>query len=569
MTDLSCYNMPNNVLAQKLKNELFDKLISCSSEEQVHDTLLSLVREKIEDGSIDIESIRTLQSVNDTATLLYACSINQQAPNFANINFELSDALQEVVGLLCNLPHFDLPEVSFRFPDLHEGIIQALIQALLQFAIQLLVSLMMELLQIIIDFCNLGASSLAFGVANLIDILEKSANGAIQNLESFLETVFGLFGIKMDGNVAVVEQLNPDICVEDQIQNNGKSSKQFLNDISMMLTPSEICSLINGNPTNETLDLIEELIEFDYNQFKTIFINKDRLKLFFQTLGRIVDPRICERLENLPRNENLCVSEEADNLRTSFLIKKGISTGEEPLTQSQIKTELDKERQRNRQRLERVAETMIAIKKSPNSIFEQANKQLFCENGKKGLISPKDVPVLVHSSNKTIDKTFASVTKNYVKEINNIQSAFILNTRSKVEGETIQKYVDVTYELPDGQKVNAVNTLNIDYTKATTVYGPEYCDFEGNTDFNSLKDYGYEVFSDNSEVIDIEQTEANIVKRRVIRIVKYDSVNKLTPKYRNAILPENINIVYYVTSNTINLVYNTVETTNKQIVIGL
>ena len=111
--------------------------------------------------------------------------------------------------------------------------------------------------------------------------------------------------------------------------------------------------------------------------------------------------------------------------------------------------------------------------------------------------------------------------------------------------------------------------LNIDYTKATTVYGPEYCDFEGNTDFNSLKDYGYEVFSDNSEVIDIEQTEANIVKRRVIRIVKYDSVNKLTPKYRNAILPENINIVYYVTSNTINLVYNTVETTNKQIVIGL
>jgi hypothetical protein len=526
------------------------------------------VRERIEDGSIDIESIRTLESVNDTATLLYACSINQQAPNFANISFELSDALQEVVNLLCNLPHFDLPEISFKFPDLHEGIIQALIQALLNFAIQLLISLMMELLQIIIDFCNLGASSLAFGVANLIDILEKSANGAIQNLESFLETVLGLFGIKMDGNVAIVEQLNPDICIEDQIQNNGKSSKQFLNDISMMLTPSEICSLINGSPTNETLDLIEELIEFDYTQFKTIFINKERLKIFFKTLGRVVDPRICERLENLPRNENLCVSEEADNLRTSFLIRKGLATGEEPLTQSQIKTELDKERTRNKQRLERVAETMIAIKKSPNSIFEQANKQLFCENGKKGLISPKDVPVLVHSSNKIIDKTFASVTKSYVKEINNIQSAFILNKRVKVEGQTIQKYVDVTYELPNGQKVNAVNTLNIDYIKATTAHGPEYCDIDGNTDFDSLENAGYKTYED-SEVIDIEATEADIEARTVIRIVKYSSTNRLTPNYRNYVLPENINIVYYVTNNTINLTYDIVETTNKFITIGL
>ena len=568
MADLSCYNVPNNVLAQKLKNELFDKLISCTSEEQVHDTLLSLVRERIEDGSIDIESIRTLESVNDTATLLYACSINQQAPNFANISFELSDALQEVVNLLCNLPHFDLPEINFNFPDLFEGIIQALIQALLNFAIQLLISLMMELLQIIIDFCYLGASSLAFGLANLISILEESLNGAIQNIESFLETALGLFGIKTDGNVAIVEQLNPDICIEDQIQNNGKSSKQFLNDISMMLTPSEICSLINGSPTDETLDLIEELIEFDYTQFKTIFINKERLKIFFKTLGRVVDPRICERLENLPRNENLCVSEEADNLRTSFLIRKGLTTGEEPLTESQIKTELDKERTRNKQRLERVAETMIAIKKSTNSIFEQANKQLFCENGKKGLISPKDVPVLVHSSNKIIDKTFASVTKSYVKEVNNIQSAFILNRRVKVEGQTIQKYVDVVYELPDGQKINAVNTLNIDYIKATTAHGPEYCDIDGNTDFDSLKNAGYEV-SDGSEVIDIEATEADVETRKVIRIVKYSSRNELTPKYKKYILPENINIVYYVTNNTINLTYNIVETTNKFITIGL
>jgi hypothetical protein len=560
--------MPNNVLAQKLKNDLFDKLISCSSEEQVQDTLLSLVREKIEDGSIDVESIRTLESVNDAATLLYACSINQQAPNFANISFELSDALQEVVSLLCNLPHFDLPELSFRFQDLHEGIIQALIQSLLQFAIQLLISLMTELLQIIIDFCNLGASSLAFGAANLINILEQSASGAIQNIESFLETVFGLFGIKMDGNIAVVEQINPDICIEDQVQNNGKSAKQFLNDVSMMLTPSEICSLINGNPTNETLDLLEEIIEFDYSQFKSIFINKERLILFFKTLGRIVDPKICEKLESLPRNENLCVSEQADNLRTSFLIKKGISTGEEPLTKDQIKTELEKERNRNKSRLERVAETMIAIKKSPNSIFDQANKQLFCENGKKGLISPRDIPVLVHSSNKTIDKTFTSVIKNYAKEINNIQSSFILNKRTKVEGQTIQKYTSILYRLPDGTEVSAINTLNPEFVKATAAYAPEYCDIEGNTDFESLKDAGY-LLSPSSEAIDIQKTENDETAKRSIRILKYSSVNSLAPNYRNSILPENINISYYVDSNTIKLVYDKVESEDKQIIIGL
>lgn len=567
MADLSCYDLPTDVLAKRLKNDLFDKLISCTSEQEVQDKLLTIIREKIDSGMIDPDSIRTLDSVGEAATLLYACTVNEEVANFKSASTTISNALQETIQFLCNLPTFELPEVSFRFPDLHEGIIDTLLNSLLQFAIQLLTNLMNELLEIIIDFCNQGASSLAFGAANLIDILEKSANNISRDVTEFIQTTFELFGISLDGTVATVEQLDPSVCIEDQITNNGRSVQNFLNDVSTMLTPSELCSLINKNPTNQTIDLINELIEFEYPNFRTVLNNKDRVTLLFSTLGRIVDPKICQQLENTTRNPNLCITEEADKIRYSLLANKG-NNGDAPLTQEQIQIELEKERKRNKERFERVAETVIAIKKSPNSIFENAEKQLFCSNGKKGLISIKNIPVLVHSSNKVIDKAFSNVVSNFVKESNNIQNGFITNFRNlQLDNsgriETIQKYINVEI---NGTTVK--NTLNSEFIKATATYAPEYCDRNGRTDFTSLKNAGYEVIDDETTSIDISLTEADKDKRKSIRILKYININSLAVRYKNYI--ENVNyITYNSDNNSINIVYNTVNTENKEIVLNM
>jgi hypothetical protein len=570
--DLSCFDLPNDALAKKLKNDLFDKLIACTSEEDVQNKLVELVREKVDSGAIDPEKIRTLDSVSDAVTLLYACSIEEQLPNFPDTELSISNALQETVTLLCNLPHFDIPEVSFKFPNLHEGIVEALINSLLQFAIQLITSLMNELLEIIIDFCNNGASALTFGVANLVDILERSAKGIAQNLDLFLETVFGLFGINTDGTVAQIEQLNPDICAEDQITNSGKNVKNFLNDTSTVLTPSELCSLINGIATNETIEIIKELIEFEYPQFTTILNTNDRIISLFSTLGRIVNPNICEVLENTARRPDYCVSSEAEKIRESFLRRKE-GVDDLPLTNDQIKIELDKERKRNKDRYERVAETVIAIKKSPNSIFEKAEKSLFCSNGKKGIFTMKMAPVLSYSAKKVINKTFGSVQTNFTKESNNYSTLFIKNERNVdvrlVDGvnqiQTIPKYTNIRIN-----GVLAKNVLNPEFIQATSVYQPVYCDILGRTDFESLVDYGYQTSEeDGDETIDINATEADKSDRKKIRIIKYNNSSFLASKSESYINSIESKINQNFIDNSINLIYNTIEDQQKRIIIKM
>ena len=561
--DLSCYNLPNDVLAKKLKNDLFDKLVSCTSEQEVQDKLVEIVREKINNGLIDPQKIRTLDSVGDAVTLLYACSVEEQLPNFADVDVSVSDALQEVVSFICNLPHFELPELAFQFPDLHEGIIDALVNSLLQFAIQLLISLMSELLEIIIDFCNNGASSLTFGAANLIDIIEKSiskVNNLTENINDFLNTVFSLFGINFDGTIAQIEQLNPDVCVEDQIATSGKNVQNFLNDISFSLTPSEICSLINSNPTNETIEIIKEIIEFEYPQFMTVLNTNDKIVSLFSTLGRIVDPKICDKLESIGRNPNVCVSEEADKLRESFLARKQ-GLDDLPLTNEQIKNELEKERKRNKDRFERVAETVIAIKRSPNSVFENAQKSLFCSNNTKGIFTMKMAPVLTHSAKKIINKTFGQVQTNFLKESNNFSTLFVKTDRvidtQRENGvlvpKTIPKYTNF---ILNGRIVK--NVLNPEFVQATAVYPPVYCDELGNTSVSDLEAYGYETTEDDggTESIDIQTTESNKRKRKLIRIIKYKVNNSLIPSSINSINSIESQIIENFSTNSISLIYN-------------
>lgn len=531
MSNNDCFDLtePENALALKIKEKVLDRITNCSTKDEVRQELLKIINENYDNLDIDKikKSSRTTQLALDS---FIVCSLEDTPTNFSDVQIQVNNLLESAVDLVCNPPEFKIP-YPYPIVDLSLDFRKDLLVSLLRIATKILLSIITKLLSIIVDVCTSGLNiQIQFGGANIGQIISDSIGDALSSSTDFINDVFSAFGVNANGepNTTLIQQQECNDISETTI-NNLKSTQDLLNDISSLLTPLEVCDLLENAPSDETLNIINEFLNFEYPHLKIAFNSKTKIRDFFAILGKKADPKFCRIIRNnaqaISSSPELCFSEDAETIRKTLLGGKG-------LTDEEIQSLLDKERERQKDNLETISSFVAAIKTDPNKLFGD-QQDIFCKGGQPGLISPQSLGYLQERLSSTIDSTvdIFSITCN--KELSNLASAYIGQEKKINEDDpVISKYTTLSIQRTDGTVTTVRNAINPTFTEKTSYGSFTLCDDEGNSDEESLANYyNTDKLTDDEGNIDIQKiVSPNYNKKDLgkdVYIVNYASEQKV------------------------------------------
>ncbi len=200
--------------------------------------------------------------------------------------------------------------------------------------------------------------------------------------------------------------------------------KNFFDDLSAMLLPSEVCSLINGDPPQDVVNIIENLIDSKYPSLRKIFPNKEKIKELFLLLGQYVDKKVCEQLnERIPDS---CENVSLDKFRKCIL--------EGRMSSKQIDEQLSEKKKRN-------AEKIKLFSKLNESFFQGVipnfdNKNCFLN---------KDPLSVSYLNEKTVDVMFSGIQFAFENDVSSFLQGMISNLQDglKTDVENFKKAYDI------------------------------------------------------------------------------------------------------------------------------
>lgn len=531
MSNNDCFDItePENALALKIKEKVLDRITKCATNDEVKDELLKIINENYD--NLDIEKIKTSSRTTQLALDSFiVCSLEDTPSSFSDIQVQTSNLLESAIDLICNPPEFRIP-YPYPIIDLSLDFRNQLLVALLRIVTKILLSIISKLLSVIVDVCTSGLNvQIQFGGANIGQIISDSVGDALSNSTDFINDVFTAFGVNANGepNTTLIES---EACNEsDELPiTNLKSTQDLLNDISSLLTPLEVCDLLENAPSEETLQIINEFIGFEYPHLKIAFNSKTKIRDFFAILGKKADPKFCRTIRNnaqaIASSPELCFSEDAETIRKSLLSDKG-------LTDEEIQTLLDKERERQKDNLATIASFVAAIKTDPNKLFGD-KQDIFCKDGQPGLVSPQSLGYLQERLGATLDSTIDIFAITCNKELDNLASAYIGQEKKINEDEpVIPKFTTLSIQKTDGTVTTIRNAINPTFTEKTSYGAFTLCDDEGNSDEESLLDYYKgDKLTDDDGNIDVQKIiSPNYNKKDLqkdVYIVNYASEQKV------------------------------------------
>lgn len=515
MTTEYCFdleNTPENALAQKIKNDIFDKLLECSTKEEVKDVINSVVASNY--SSLDIEKIR-INSIPISTALdsFVACSLEETTENLpSSIQVQVGDLLKNAIDLVCNPPSFNIP-YPYPIIDISANFFAELLLSLLKLVIKVLLSILKKILNLILDICSSGLSfNNFFGGQNIGDMLVESLGNSIEEATSYVNDVFAVFNIDAQGIPSTNGTNN---CDEAATIDTAaiKSTSQFLDDLSLILTPVEICNLFESNPTEQALQSVEELMSFEYPNMAVVFNNRTKIKELFKLLGKKVDPKICELIKDnadkITSNPDICFTEDGNELRRNLLGTKNLSDEE-------IEQILVKERERQKDNLEKINQIVAAIKTNPDNLFGD-QQDIFCKNGKPGIISMDSMPSLVDSATNTIDYIYNIFSTTAIKELDAFGGRFL--TQEKIldqEEPVIPKFTALSIVDKDGNTKTFANAINPTFIQKTSFGSFTLCDNTGDSVEGAITSFYKDQAQDDEGNVDINKVISATSKKDVL-----------------------------------------------------
>ena len=217
-----------------------------------------------------------------------------------------------------------------NIPDLFAILLKALKEAIIETA----VAIAMQVVKLILEkIFSLACDALALLGANLLDL--TNGNNHFRDLlkdnlcpdasqEDMNETIKNLFDALGDPDQDCLERLTND------------EMGDFIDDISLMLTQGQICQLLRGNPSDETMKMAMELAQTsDSECIRDIFSDPNAFRDFFRSLAPFI-PNLNELCDNLlPNASDLdvypCAPGTADKIeefRCDLLQQKGLTKEE-------------------------------------------------------------------------------------------------------------------------------------------------------------------------------------------------------------------------------------------------
>jgi len=352
-----------------------------------------------------------------------------------NVDFKVDLNLPLPLKLDCltlpTIPTIKLPDSLPTF-DIMADIPKSIFQAIIDALTEAFVEMIKDLVSSLIVLCKEEDEDSA---ANINEAIEEASNAAAMNEDEAKDLADQK---KLDVLAAVGLLSGPfDAPLSEEDKKDRLSDLALLlGDISLLLSPSELCRLLYGRSSARTLSVVRSLINRKYPQFKNKLRTKTSIKDFMVLIGRMVDSSFCEQLATSPQTKygvgTLCDTTvddlggpAADRLRS-----KG-----DNITEDQILEQLDRARKRKEKRaddLANILRNLADLQSGRSNPFQDAMPPLFCGKNPDG--SPKPGLIeLKHDSidfmlDKVMDTVFEPLYMAFNRDISSYQDVMITNT---------------------------------------------------------------------------------------------------------------------------------------------
>tara|TARA_R110000851_G_scaffold57806_3_gene134565 strand:- start:3884 stop:10333 length:6450 start_codon:yes stop_codon:yes gene_type:complete len=246
---------------------------------------------------------------------------------------------------------------------------QVLLAALKALMIKILELLYSALNKLLATAANESAALMSGEQADLYDMVKKSFCAADATDEEVEDTLNGLMA---------------SLGVTDASTAGELSSADGLNslvvDISAVLTEEEMADLILGNPTPDSLSLVQEIIEIENPAYKSSFANKAQIASVFRNVGSLLPSnfksdlreRVRPRLKPKPSSPTICSStQDLENWRNAraALLKHNADISGDTVTDEQIEEQWNKLRDRIKEDFNAVSNI---LQKGPGQFLQDA-----------------------------------------------------------------------------------------------------------------------------------------------------------------------------------------------------
>ena len=445
-------------LRDRFASALFSKFEECETEKDLKKKIIEI----LDDNNIDFEVNTEFTQYKSKIAQYVNCAIEEITAEGLEQDrtIQLSQIVTGIVSFLCNPPKFEFPKLKFELKL--SFFLKALLSSIIDSLIQLLANLISSLISLSFELCE-NNKLLDFDLqANINNLLDFSA----------LERIFGKYDIITQGNQAIIQNL--DNCEtpfqlsgeEQQIANaqrplrdntdgtrsrsaRGSDPTNFISDLDLVINPLELCSLFEGAATDTTLDTVKELLRYEYPEIYTKIDTNEKLTSLFKDIGNTIDPSVCESLRQLRTTvsvDDLCSPDflrDLDNRRAIALRNKGFP---EDITRQL----LDKEKKKIADKHAKAVETIGKLRDNPARILDDVEVNVFCKNGKPGIMKLADIPKMDVVADIAVESIFSTYKMAHKLDFDGyFQSKYVT---SKPRKTIVKRYGKVVIDTKDGEK---------------------------------------------------------------------------------------------------------------------
>lgn len=213
---------------------------------------------------------------------LVMCDLKKCIPELPRFNLKFDWKLPT----LPNIPTFD--PMHFVLPQLRIAIND------------IIMSFICKLVRSILDLVRRPDCTelLAFGLVGFDQLMNKiNAKRRNPNEEQQIIDAVGQANETLNAMGVVGPELNSD-------------TENLLQAVSAVLTPTELCSLFEGQATDDILGIVLKIVQSSSSTLKEYLSTIDEVEKFFATLGTVIAPEICDAIREL---SDIVISQELCN----------------------------------------------------------------------------------------------------------------------------------------------------------------------------------------------------------------------------------------------------------------
>lgn len=211
--------------------------------------------------------------------------------------------------------------------------------------------------------------------------------------------------------------------------------KMLLDDITCVLTPQEICSILIGEPEQETITLVKTIIRKKYLPELNELLEELKLRVFFKELGKRIDKNICEEISRIPVTN--------PNIPSLFCSPQQLAARKKLLEDKMPEELLNQQLSNYNKRKVDQAKTALDLLK--NNMSKTLDVPYFCGNGEEGLVSPLNEWAR-KSAKQQIDSLFSPLYTRFNSESSEWSDSIIYKRKEKEDG-TVKEIYEPSYNL--------------------------------------------------------------------------------------------------------------------------